>query len=94
MGDAELGRNSRAVAVVPVEQLDDGTRLPELAGAGERRLMADGVDEPDASAGGERVGRPRRRFVDDPREPGRTSVVAELDLHDEKVRGPARRGPG
>jgi len=74
-----------AVAVVAVEELEDGDRLAELPGAGERRLVPDGVDEPDAAVGGEHVRRPRHRLLDEPGEAVRAPVVAEADRHQARV---------
>ncbi len=85
--DAELARDRGTVAVVPVEQLKNGARLADFAGAGERGLVADRVDEPDAPAGRKRVRRPGRGLVDEPREAGCAAVVAEADAHHERLRG-------
>ena len=86
VGNAELLRDGRAVAVVPVEQLEHGGDRTELLRALERRLVANRVDEPDASVVGERVRRSRHRLVDDPRKAPRAALVAESDRHAGSVR--------
>ena len=69
-----------------VEQLQDGCRLAERACTRERRLVVDGVDEPDPAVGRKGVRRARGGLVDGPREPVRPSLVAEADLHCASVR--------
>ena len=84
--DAELPGDRRAVAVVAVEELEHRRWLSELPCTRERRLEANGIDEPHSAVGGERVRRARHRLVDDPREPLLAAVVAEPDRHAPSVR--------
>ena len=83
---AERRGDRRAVAVVAVEELEHGDRLAEGPGPLERRLVSDGVDEPDPAVARQDVRGTGRRLVDDPREALGTAVVAEADLHVPSVR--------
>src|SRR5580765_1827272 len=75
MRNAQLRRDLRTVAVVPVEQLDHAGRLAERARPLERVRPEHRVDEPHAPVNRERVRRPRHTLLGDPAEP----VVALVD---------------
>ena len=66
MRDAESLRDGGAVAVVPVEQLDDPGRLAELAHPRVELRPVDDVEEPDTPFDLEGVRRARARLLLDP----------------------------
>ena len=81
MRDAEACGERGAVAIVPVEELDDARRLAELERAVDRLRPVERVHEPDLPVRGERMRRARHRLVDDPAEAVGAEVVAEAQLH-------------
>src|SRR6266545_7722113 len=70
MRDAESVRERGAVAVVPVEELDDSGRRSRGTDALLQSVHVDRIDKPDAAAGHERVGAALHELVRDPAEAG------------------------
>ncbi len=86
VGDAQALGESRAVAVVAIEELDDAGRLAERQRADDRVRPVDRIDEPHLPVRGERVRGTRHRLVDDPAEAVGAEVVAEAGVHGDTVR--------
>ncbi len=70
----------RAVAVVPVEQLEDARRSARRADSLLDAFSVDGVYDPDAAVLDERVRAPLHELRDDPAEPI-VELVAKSDSH-------------
>jgi hypothetical protein len=77
---------SAAVTVVTVEQLDHSGGLPHSAKAVVDAVRFERIDEPDAPVGDHGVGAPLEKFLDDPSERVRRSLlVAEANPHARKI---------
>jgi len=76
----------RAVAVVPVEQLEDARRSARCANSLLDAFRVDGVYDPDAAVFDERVRATLHELRDDPAEPA-VELVAESDSHPGKRTG-------
>ena len=70
----------RAVAVVPVEQLEDARRSARCADSLLDAFRVDGVYDPDATVLDERVRATLHELRDDPAEPA-VELVAKSDSH-------------
>ena len=78
--NTEPGGESGAVAIVPVEQLQDARRCTCSADALLDTVPVDGIDRPDAAVVDERVRATLHELVDDPPEAA-VELVAERDSH-------------
>ena len=82
VGHAETLRNGEAVALVPVEELDDAGRIAERTDARLDALSVDRIDEPDSAAGANRMRGAQHvgGLGGDPAEP-ELRLVGEADVH-------------
>jgi hypothetical protein len=79
MADTEPGSERGAVAVVPVEQLEDACRRPCGADPFLDPVPVDGIDHPDPAVLDESVRAALHELVDDPAEPA-VELVTETDV--------------
>lgn len=77
---AEALGEGAAIAVVPVEKLDDSGRLARRANALLDTVAVHGIDQPDTAVHDERMRAAQEELVDDPAEP-EVELIAEPDSH-------------
>lgn len=88
MRNAEPRSERRAIAIVPIEQLQNPCRIPGCANTLVQPLPVECVDQPDASVGNERVRAALHELVGDPAE-SLFELVAIADPHSGESMGTA-----
>jgi hypothetical protein len=81
MRHAEPSGERRAVAVVPIEELDHPGRLARGTHSLLDSLPVDRIQEPEAAVHDENMRAPEQELLDDPPEAVRTELVAKANLH-------------
>jgi hypothetical protein len=88
MRNAELRSERRAIAIVPIEQLQNPCRSSGCANTLVQSVAVECVDQPDASVGNERMRTALHELVGDPAE-SVFELVAIADPHSGKSMGTA-----